>query len=52
MKGRSSQKENSLRKQLHVNLPQSIGKRERTGLDDEKELMLGILYEVKGKKKV
>ena len=29
-----------------------LEKRERTGLDDEKELMLGILCEVKAEKKV
>lgn len=29
-----------------------LGKREKTGLDDEKELILGILCEVKGEKKV
>ena len=48
-----SQKEAVLRKQLHINLLKYYWKkRERTGLDDEKELMLGILCEVKGEKKV
>ena len=53
MKGRRFSEGGSPEKTItHKSTKVLLEKRERTGLDDEKELMLGILCEVKGEKKV